>query len=57
MLDNIYIVMWRIVTIDADVVWWLNLFHTLIQRATTLYGSLLQTHASVHSHVFTAVAW
>jgi hypothetical protein len=37
----------------------LNLLDTLIQHVTTLYISLLHTHAhtSVHSHVFTAVAW
>jgi hypothetical protein len=34
--------------------WWPDLLHPLIQRVTTLYKSLLHTHTSVHSHVFTS---
>jgi hypothetical protein len=37
--------------------WWPDLLDSLIQRVTTLYSSLLHTHTSVHSHVFTVVAW
>jgi hypothetical protein len=38
---------------------WPNLLGSLLQRVTTLYSSLLHTHThtSVHSHVFTTVAW
>jgi hypothetical protein len=47
------------VTIDGFWIWWLYLIHTLLQRVTTIYSSLLNTHThtSVHSHIFTAVAW
>jgi hypothetical protein len=37
--------------------WWLDLLDSLIQRMTTLYSTVTCTHASVHSHVFTAVPW
>jgi hypothetical protein len=36
---------------------WPDLLDSLIQRVTTVYSSLLHTHTSVHTHVFTAVAW
>jgi hypothetical protein len=34
--------------------WWPDLLDSLIQRVTTLYSSLLHTHTSSHSHVFTS---
>jgi hypothetical protein len=37
--------------------WRPDLLHTLLQRVTTLYNSLLHTHTSVHIQVFTAVVW
>jgi hypothetical protein len=37
--------------------WWSDLLDSLIHRVATIYSSLLHTQTSVHSHVFTAVAW
>jgi hypothetical protein len=37
--------------------WWSHLLDSLIQRVTTLYNLVLDTYTSVHSYVFTAVAW
>jgi hypothetical protein len=36
--------------------WWPVLLDSVAQRVTTLYTSLLHTHYSIHSHVFTTVA-
>jgi hypothetical protein len=48
------IVTYMSVTRDGVLDWWSDLLNSLTQRATTLYNSLLRTHTSVHSHVFTS---
>jgi hypothetical protein len=58
-------VLYNIVTWWSDygrvLEWWSDLLDSLIQGVTTLYSSLLHTHThthtTVHSNVFTAVAW